>query len=978
MSEIKAVSPLMDGFEVGAPMDSHSGVVCYQATHTATKEKYVLKRISIPESSSQVEALLLTGACANEGEVKAYYQHVARELRTELELQQQLVQRSGFAPFCGYQVEPKEDGIGYNIYILSTFQVTLAAYAKKNALTHLNAVNLGIDLTVALSDCHQAGYLYQDLKPENIFINSQRQFQIGDLGFVPLDSLKYATFPDKYLSPCTAPEVQDFMSGLNATVDIYALGMVLYWVYNDCKYPFEDACSVEEARKRRLSGEKFSRPVYADYELSAIILKACAFNPEDRWLTPGEMGQALISYMQRNAVNDSLIGLPRVEIKKEQNAADAAEQEETDTPQPEAAEETTAEETTAEETAASSAPIASAPVEPEPVNSMPVEDRTDKMEKLADLPTPDTAVRLEKTDEILFTEEIKQASQEESEPEREAVAEPPVTTRRRRTAEKETREERKARRAREKAEAKADRKARKEAERLNGKEKKTGWLPALVMLLVTVVLAAVGYVFYAYYYCIPVSNLRITADKTDCMQVSFQTKAEDKDILVVCTNTYGSTRSAIPVNGVVTFDNLRPGTQYTITLNVAGFHKLTGSTVASYTTENVAKVISMSAVVGSENGSIILSFTPDGPESESWVVLYNEEGKEAEQKKSVITGHSGTIFGLTVVKTYTFRLADKNGNLLLGDNELTYKAATVLVAKNLRLTDCTGTSFTAVWEQPQPSVERWTVRCYCPDSDYSVTQEVVGCTATFHDLDPTCGYVVEVTAAGMTKAVNVSLSANPIVITDHAYSVTNQGELAVSWEFEGYPPSGWIVTYTTSDAPDTPVSKTVTENSIIIGPALPGVSYSFHLQTADNGTVSNASFTIEGQGAGDFTDYNISPSVMYLFLMETPAYEGWQSRWISAGSQTVFTTAQDLSFVLLAPANYWGGSQTYKAMYVLKDSQGKVIDTTVETVNWETMWQQRHFTGSMPSISEPGDYTLEIYFDSRFVKSCEFTLVNPA
>ena len=229
-------------------------------------------------------------------------------------------------------------------------------------------------------------------------------------------------------------------------------------------------------------------------------------------------------------------------------SADAAEQEETDTPQSEAAEETTAEETTAEETAAPGAPIASAPVEPEPVNSMPVEDRTDKMEKLADLPTPDTAVRLEKTDEILFTEEIKQASQEESEPEQEAAAEPPVTTRRRRTAEKETREERKARRAREKAEAKADLKARKEAERLNGREKKTGWLPALVMLLVAVVLAAVGYVFYAYYYCIPVSNLRITADKTDCMQVSFQTKAEDKDILVVCTNTYGSTRSAIPVD----------------------------------------------------------------------------------------------------------------------------------------------------------------------------------------------------------------------------------------------------------------------------------------------------------------------------------------------------------------------------------------------------------------------------------------------
>lgn len=945
MSDIKAVSPLTDGFEIGAPMDSRFGAVCCPAIHTATKEKFILKRISIPESPDKIEALLLTGACSNEGDVREYYQNVARELRQELEIQQQMAQSSGFAPFYGYQIEQKESGIGYDVYILSAFQVTLAAYAKKNALTHLNAVNLGIDLASALSDCHQAGYLYQDLKPENIFMNSQRQFRIGDLGFVSLESLDFATFPDKYLGPCAAPEVRDFMGSLNPTIDIYALGMVLYWVYNDYKYPFEDAGGAEAAEKRRLSGEAFPAPVYADYELAEIILKACAFKPEDRWLSPAEMGQALISYMQRNAVNDSLIGPPVLEEKEEEEEtpAEEADQQEAAKPQEEIDE------------------------------SAPGEEDVD--EAIASR-NPETADILEKANQFIAEAEPKKEPEPEaaSEEKLEPPAVPPALEQ---TPQKETREEKKARKVRERAEAKADRKARKEAELLNGKEKKTAWLPACIILFVIAAVAVASYFVYAYYYCIPVSNLRITADQSDGIRVTFDTKAEDKDIVAVCTNTYGTTRSAIPQNGSVVFDGLTPGTQYTITLRIDGFHKLTGDTIASYTTENVAKVVSMSAVAGSEDGSVILSFTPDGPESESWIVMYNEEGAEDQQQKTTITGHSGMITGLTVGKTYVFRLADKNGYTLLGENQLSFTVTPLLLAQNLRLTDCTGTSLTAVWEQPETHVDRWNVRCYCPESDYSVMQEVAGCTATFHDLDPACGYVVEVTAIGMTKAVNASISANPLTVTSHSCAINEQGELAVSWEFEGAAPSGWLVTYTTSDAPDAPVSQTVTENSFAVSPALPGVSYSFSLQTTDNSTVSGGSFTFEGQEAEDFTDFNVSPNAMSLFLMETPTNEGWQSRWINVSSQTEFTTAQDLSFVLMAPTSYWGGSQAYTAAYVLKDGTGKVIHTATEEVNWESMWQQRHFTGSVPHITEPGEYTLEIYLNYQFVKGCTFTLADP-
>ena len=61
-----------------------------------------------------------------------------------------------------------------------------------------------------------------------------------------------------------------------------------------------------------MQGEALPPPAYADYEMAEIILKAAAFRPQDRWQSPEEMGQALVSYMQRNPVNDAIIAPPVV------------------------------------------------------------------------------------------------------------------------------------------------------------------------------------------------------------------------------------------------------------------------------------------------------------------------------------------------------------------------------------------------------------------------------------------------------------------------------------------------------------------------------------------------------------------------------------------------------------------------------------------------------------------------------------------
>ena len=73
MSEPKLISPLLDGFIMGAPMSQHHGVSCCPAMKENSDDKYIVKVISVPASQSQLDALLLTGAYKDPGEAMDYF-----------------------------------------------------------------------------------------------------------------------------------------------------------------------------------------------------------------------------------------------------------------------------------------------------------------------------------------------------------------------------------------------------------------------------------------------------------------------------------------------------------------------------------------------------------------------------------------------------------------------------------------------------------------------------------------------------------------------------------------------------------------------------------------------------------------------------------------------------------------------------------------------------------------------------------------
>ncbi len=331
MPDFKMVSPLLDHYSLEKEISTSAGRSSYSVRHVQTGECFIVKHLSIPASDSQVRALILSGIYSSDADVQAYYTDVVTEMKKELELGKKLAESGAFAGVLDYQIAPKSEGIGFDVYILCPLYVPLNDLLTRNGMTHLRAINLGIDLCDSILACREAGYLFTNIKPENIYLMPNGRFLLGDLGLVSLTDLDYASVPAEYIGPYSAPELSDIMCSPNLTVDLYSLGMVLYRVYNSNHGPFVDENTDEAmADKLRLTGKPLPTPIYADYELASIITKACAFRIENRFMSPEALKEALMLYMQRNEISDTLIVPPLIadpEPVKEEEEEDALSEE---------------------------------------------------------------------------------------------------------------------------------------------------------------------------------------------------------------------------------------------------------------------------------------------------------------------------------------------------------------------------------------------------------------------------------------------------------------------------------------------------------------------------------------------------------------------------------------------------------------------------------------------------------------------------
>lgn len=185
--------------------------------------------------------------------------------------------------------------LSYGVAALSVYH-TVRSCASSDPISRANerGYKIGKDICNALVLCKKHEIVHRDIKPQNIFVSANGDYKLGDFGIAKtvektMGGTKIGTY--KYM----APEVYNNQP-YGSTADIYSLGLVLYWLLNERRMPFMPlppakimAGQDEEARHRRLSGEKLPAPAHGSGELKRIVLKACAHDPKDRYTSAAAM-----------------------------------------------------------------------------------------------------------------------------------------------------------------------------------------------------------------------------------------------------------------------------------------------------------------------------------------------------------------------------------------------------------------------------------------------------------------------------------------------------------------------------------------------------------------------------------------------------------------------------------------------------------------------------------------------------------------
>ena len=269
--------------------------------------KAALKVITVPQSRTELQSVLDEGMTPPQA--KQYFYSVVEDIGRECAIMSRLKGTGNIVSYEDHAVLRHPDGIGWDILIRMELLHPLLPYVYQHPMARRDIIRLGIDICKALELCQRYNIIHRDIKPENIFISDNGDYKLGDFGIARTIERTTSGLSKKGTYSYMAPEVY-IGKKYGFSVDTYSLGLVLYRMLNKNRGPFlpqsPEAITYdnrEQALARRVSGEPLPRPFYGEGRLGEIVLKACAFDPKDRYSSPQQLRQELeaISYEAQDA-----------------------------------------------------------------------------------------------------------------------------------------------------------------------------------------------------------------------------------------------------------------------------------------------------------------------------------------------------------------------------------------------------------------------------------------------------------------------------------------------------------------------------------------------------------------------------------------------------------------------------------------------------------------------------------------------------
>lgn len=267
----------------------------YRQKYDGTRENSILKIIRLGENREEKKNLFNEDDNIVAETQDEYYEKIISNITDNVKTLMESDNGKYFVKYEDIELRKASDGKGRLILLKLEEMRSLADLLKDFSFTLEETLRLGISVCKSLIKCRKFGYIYPNLKPENILFDRNGVCKLGDFGTFSLLEPAKSGVAYKRTQYYMAPEFIK-TGNVNSTIDTYSLGLVLFMLTNRNRLPFSEeypnkvtVSSLNEGVQKRSAGVPIPEPMLASDELKKIIAKACAFKPNDRYFTPEQM-----------------------------------------------------------------------------------------------------------------------------------------------------------------------------------------------------------------------------------------------------------------------------------------------------------------------------------------------------------------------------------------------------------------------------------------------------------------------------------------------------------------------------------------------------------------------------------------------------------------------------------------------------------------------------------------------------------------
>ena len=281
---ISEIEEAYKGWKIGKRISTgSSGTVVYEINRNyGCKEENVIKIVTLLEERVCWEDMTEESRRNYETQRKKAKEKAVQEvaLMYDLKTCENIV---GYLDY-GFLEISDTDGISYVLTIRMFKYKDLDSIAKSKVLSESDIIKIGMDVCNALEACERKGIMHRDIKPGNIFYAEDKdkgKYLLADFGISRIVEKGDLAHTYQGTWQLAAPEQFDGLTGRNGydhRVDIYSLGLTLYYLANNQKFP---SCNRYREEIAPIEG--------VNPELNRILLKACALSAGNRYSEASEM-----------------------------------------------------------------------------------------------------------------------------------------------------------------------------------------------------------------------------------------------------------------------------------------------------------------------------------------------------------------------------------------------------------------------------------------------------------------------------------------------------------------------------------------------------------------------------------------------------------------------------------------------------------------------------------------------------------------